>query len=105
MDTHTEIAFKEQYKFKTFGSRLSLIMTMRDISNQELASEMVVSVSTISGYRTGRRSPKVDDLAKIALFLDVSVDFLIGLSDNPSRLSCKIEQSGQAHINSPSPQF
>lgn len=88
MDT-TEKKVIESYKFQAFGARLGQVMTMRNISNQELASQMFLSVSTISGYRTGRRSPKVDDLAQLARILDISVDFLIGLSDNPSRLSCK----------------
>ena len=74
---------KEKYNFKTFGNRLRHIMMMRDITNQALAQKMFVSVSTISGYRTGRRSPTVEDLARLSRILDVSADYLIGLTDNP----------------------
>ncbi len=73
----------ESYKFKEFGKRLDEIMFCQDISNQELARKMYVSTSTISGYRTGRRSPNVTDLAALAGILGVSADYLIGLKDQP----------------------
>lgn len=69
------------HKYETFGTRLDFIMSSRNISNQSLARRLFMAVSTISGYRTGRRSPNVDDLARIAIALDVSADYLIGLSD------------------------
>lgn len=77
----TKDGSKGTYKFETFGNRLNSIMSSRNISNRFLANRMFVSVSTISGYRTGRRSPNVSDLARIARILNVSADYLIGLSD------------------------
>lgn len=53
----------DKNKYKDFGDRLSLIMYKQNISNIQLANAMFVSPSTISGYRTGRRSPTVADLA------------------------------------------
>lgn len=72
----------DKHKYQEFGNRLSLAMYKRNISNIQLASQMFVSPSTISGYRTGRRSPAVDDLAIMARLLDVSADYLIGNSPN-----------------------
>jgi transcriptional regulator with XRE-family HTH domain len=46
---------------------------------------MFVSPSTISGYRTGRRSPTVADLAAIVQILNVSADYLIGTSEITTR--------------------
>ena len=46
----------DKNKYKDFGDRLSLIMYKQNISNIQLANAMFVSPSTISGYRTGRRS-------------------------------------------------
>ena len=51
----------DKNKYKDFGDRLSLIMYKQNISNIQLANAMFVSPSTISGYRTGRRSPTVAD--------------------------------------------
>ena len=37
----------------------------------------------ISPYESGRNEPSFDTLMKIAAFFDVTVDYLIGLSDEP----------------------
>jgi ribosome-binding protein aMBF1 (putative translation factor) len=66
------------YNFADFGMRMKRIMMIRDISNQELADRLFISRSTISGYRTGRRSPDVHQLAAIARELHVSADYLVG---------------------------
>ncbi|MCI7323078.1 MAG: helix-turn-helix domain-containing protein [Lachnospiraceae bacterium] len=81
MDTHEEKKQEETYNFKEFGDRLGKIMYLRDVSNHTLASQLCLSASTISGYRTGRRSPTVTDLAEISRFLNVSADYLVGLTD------------------------
>ena len=71
----------EDKKYVIFGERLSQTMYKKNISNVQLAEKMYVSPSTVSGYRTGRRSPSVNELAVIGQILDVSVDFLIGNTD------------------------
>ena len=73
----------DKNKYKDFGDRLSLIMYKQNISNIQLANAMFVS--TISGYRTGRRSPTVADLAAIVQILNVSADYLIGTSEITKR--------------------
>lgn len=83
MRIHSDKKCKECYKFTEFGKRLDAVMFRQDISNQELARQMYVAVSTISGYRTGRRSPNVADLATLSKILGVSSDYLIGLTDQP----------------------
>lgn len=40
-------------------------------------------MSLISPYESGRNEPSFDTLMKIAAFFDVTVDYLIGLSDEP----------------------
>ena len=72
----------DKNKYKDFGDRLSLIMYKQNISNIQLANAMFVSPSTISGYRTGRRSPTV---AAIVQILNVSADYLIGTSEITTR--------------------
>jgi transcriptional regulator with XRE-family HTH domain len=83
MNEHLGKNNSDENKYKIFGERLDTTMFRQDISNRELASRMFVSTSTISGYRTGRRSPKVDDLARLASLLNVSADYLIGRTDQP----------------------
>ena len=69
------------YKHEAFGSRLDHIMSAKSITNRDLAIKLALSASTISGYRIGRRSPNVDELARIAAALQVSSDYLIGLTE------------------------
>jgi transcriptional regulator with XRE-family HTH domain len=72
-----------EYPYKEFGDRMDYAMFIRDISNKKLARLMHLSRSTISGYRTGRRSPSVTELKHIAVFLCVSADYLLGLQEYP----------------------
>ena len=69
------------YKHEAFGSRLDHIMSAKSITNRDLAIQLALSAFTISGYRIGRRSPNVDELARIAAALQVSSNYLIGLTE------------------------
>lgn len=75
---------KETYKYKAFGQCMGDTMRKKGVTNRMLANYLCLSESAISGYRTGRRSPSVTDLAKIADYLGVSSDYLLGVTDNPS---------------------
>lgn len=88
---------KEPYKYKEFGQRMGDTMRMKGITNRMLANYINLSVSAISGYRTGRRSPSVSELAAISDYLQVSVDYLLGKTNDPSEVletpSSRKEQS------------
>lgn len=45
--------------------------------------ELGMSQNTISRYETGAREPSRDDLIAIADYFDVSVDYLLGRTENP----------------------
>jgi transcriptional regulator with XRE-family HTH domain len=72
--------------FCFFGERLTYVMSIRGISCQELARRTFHAKSTIVGYRTGRRSPNVEELNTIARILNVSLDYLMGLKNEPEKL-------------------
>lgn len=64
-----------------------LIKENRDrlrLTQQELADKSGLSKGTIVNYETGKRSPTMENLAKIALVLDVSASDLIGETDDPT---------------------
>ena len=48
-----------------------------------LGMELGMSQNTISRYETGARVPSREELIAIADYFDVSVDFLLGRTDNP----------------------
>lgn len=67
--------------YTDFANRLNYAMVIRDINNLKLAKSIYVSPSAISSYRKGTRQPNFTVLRSIALALEVSTDFLLGLSD------------------------
>ena len=48
-----------------------------------LATELSTTQNTISRYETGEREPGIEELIKLADYFNVSVDYLIGRTDNP----------------------
>ena len=64
--------------------RLKELRKKKGISQQRLATDLNTTQNTISRYETGEREPGIDDLTKIADYFKVSVDYLLGRTDNPS---------------------
>lgn len=52
-------------------------------SQKELAKIIGVAPNTFHGYESGKHDPKSDHLIKIAKACHVSVDYLMGFSDEP----------------------
>lgn len=52
-------------------------------SQKEFAAEMGIPQTTYNQYETGRRAPDFDMLSRIADYFHVSVDYLLGRSDEP----------------------
>ncbi len=63
--------------------RLRQLRTERGLSQIRLAMELSVSQHTISRYETGEREADYATLIRIADFFGVSVDYLLGRTDNP----------------------
>lgn len=59
--------------------RLTSAREAAEITKAELARRSGMSVAAIQGYETGRRAPNAEQLAKLAVALDVSADYLLGL--------------------------
>ena len=52
------------------------------LSQQKLGSEIGLARNTICQYESGNRVPDVDTLVKIAQYFNVSVDYLLGITDS-----------------------
>lgn len=48
-----------------------------------LAMELNTNQNTISRYESGEREPSIADLIRLADYFNVSVDYLIGRTDDP----------------------
>lgn len=65
--------------------RLKEIRKAKKISQVKLGMDLSMSQNTISRYETGKREPSIEELKRIADYFGVSVDYLLGLTDNPKR--------------------
>jgi len=65
------------------GKRLAEERARIGLSREELARRVGVSYSAIAKYETGERTPPPDVLMRLAEILRVSIDYLLGRTDNP----------------------
>ncbi len=63
--------------------RLKQLRKGRGISQLKLAIDLNTNQNTISRYETGEREPGIVELIKIADYFNVSIDYLVGRTDNP----------------------
>ena len=69
----------------TFSTQLTKLRKAKKL-NQEQASELLgISRSTYANYEVGAREPNLALPKKMAMVFGVSADYLLGLSDDPTR--------------------
>lgn len=74
----------EENKNALFPSQLRDLRKEKGISQETLARDLGVSKSTIGLYETGDTLPDAKTLRDLAVYFDVSSDWLLGLSDKRS---------------------
>lgn len=67
----------------TFGDRLKALRTARNISQEELGKRFNLSQSTIAYYEVDKKQPSQKTLQHFADFFDVTVDYLLGRTNDP----------------------
>ena len=70
------------FKIEKFSYRLSVLLEENNLSQTKLAQYIGTSNVTICRYLNGERIPRLDVVAKIADVFNVSIDYLLGISDN-----------------------
>lgn len=65
--------------------RLKALRKEKNISQLKLAMDLSMNQNTISRYETGEREADYKTLIKIADYFNVSIDYLLGRTDNPNR--------------------
>lgn len=68
----------------TFSHRLKKIREQKNLSQKRVADALGISNVQLSRYETGDRKPDPETIASLADYFDVSVDYLLGLTDNPN---------------------
>lgn len=67
-----------------FGSKLKAMRVNKHLSQEQLAKRIGITKSMVSAYETSMRMPSYEVLIKIALFFNVSLDYLLGLKEYDS---------------------
>lgn len=65
----------------TFAERLKQLRKEKELTIEQLADKLGSAKSTISRYENGLREPKGDILKLLTDFFNVSLDYLMGVSD------------------------
>jgi len=71
-------------KKMVFGERLADLRKKRNLSQYALAAKFNISQSTLAMWEKGNRSPSNTTIANIAKYFDVSTDYLLGVTDDPT---------------------
>lgn len=66
-----------------FTERLKELRTEKNINQVELSAEIGVSKGIVSLWENGLREPSMYSLIQLAKFFEVSIDYLVGISDYP----------------------
>ncbi len=65
-----------------FQERFVEIVKISGKRQTEIAEAINVSKQCVSDYKTGKSVPSIETLYLLCEFLDVSADYLLGLSDD-----------------------
>ncbi len=65
-----------------FGKNLKKLRREKDLTQDELAEQLAISAQAISRYETGAAYPDIEMLPVIAGFFGVTIDSLLGMSDD-----------------------
>ena len=55
----------------------------RDLTHKEVARSLNCSQQVYSNYELGQRDIPTDILIKLSFFYNVSIDYILGISENP----------------------
>lgn len=66
-----------------FSQRLRDTRKLNNFSQEQLANKLGATKTFISDLERGRRTTSFEKLFELSTFLNVSADYLLGLSDNP----------------------
>ena len=64
--------------------RLKELRKNANLTLNDVSSAIKVANSTLSQYENGKRQPDFDTLQKLADFFNVTIDYLLGKSKNPT---------------------
>ncbi len=68
-----------EVNIKELGEKIRELRTECGLSQKQLAAKIGVATNTVSQYESGKSKTSIDVLANLAVELDTTTDFLLGL--------------------------
>lgn len=65
-----------------FSEKLRLLIDEENITQKQFANDLNIAPSTIGGYVQGISEPDFETLKRIALYFNVSADYLLNIPEN-----------------------
>lgn len=69
----------------TFGQRFKKLKSAKGLTYTQIAQTLDLKERTVKGYAADTIKPSFDALIALADYFDVSLDYLVGRSDEPKR--------------------
>lgn len=66
---------------ENFNERLRDLRESQNLTQTQLAKKLLIDQRSLSFYELGKYEPNIDTLKRIAVFFNVSTDYLLGLTD------------------------
>jgi len=63
------------------GDRIRYLRESAELKQKDMALEFSLNENTWSQYETNKRTPDIDTIKKIAEYFNVSIEYLMGLTD------------------------
>lgn len=78
-----------------FGKTVKKLRMQKNITQSQLAEILSVGRSTIAGYETKGKQPDYDKLEKLADYFNVTIDYLLGYSNDIYLNNSALENNAQ----------
>ncbi|WP_028552454.1 helix-turn-helix domain-containing protein [Paenibacillus sp. UNC451MF] len=69
-----------------YGERIASLREKHSLTQEGLSTKLGITRASLSHYENNRREPDYDTIASIANLFNVSIDYLIGRTDDPHRV-------------------
>lgn len=76
-----------------FKERFNHALMLRNKTAQDVSNATNISKSSISRYLSGGRKPKIEQVRKIAKYLEVNTLYLLGEADNMTAITYNVHNS------------
>lgn len=84
MDNKKERSKVSEKTMKMIGQNINTALALKDIKQKDLADKLHITDNTVSFWCSGKRTPNSEQIIQIADILEVSTDYLLGLTEYPT---------------------